>query len=245
MLEVLLLGMMAEDPNFDNSPVLASIIANCTTDCVIHIPKGHYYFNTPMPPITKTVAIVGDGMNSTVLYKNYAQSNPFFRFTAGTASRMENVTLGAKSGSGASALVLQSQANGTSPDFFSGQNINITVYNGSKWHTGIDMNGVHRARQAPSGLRDLYLSNVFVFGCTDATISFNTVHGAKVYGQFFSAGGTTDKIKFNAWSDDKNTGIMLESPILGQIQLWNTVLSTIMTYSVTSIDNIGSGVKIP
>ena len=245
MLEVLLLGMISGDPNFDNSPVLTNIINNCTTDCVIHIPKGKYYFNTPMPSITKTIAIIGDGMNSTVLYKNYSAKAPFFSWIGGNASRMENVTLGAWSGYGTTALELKSQDNGSSPDFFDAKNINITVYNKTTWAIGIDLNGVHRARQAPSGLRNLNIDNVFVFGCTTASLNINTVHGAKIYGQFFLAGGTTNKIMFNAWSDDKNTGIILESPILGPVQLWNTIMSTIITYSVDSINNIGSAVKIP
>ena len=249
MIEALVIGMLAEDPNFDNTPALESFLQSCT-DCVLHIPKGHYYFNTPLKPTVKTVAILGDGMNSTILLKNYEGPAPFLPFHAGTASRLSDMTLGAWSGKGSTALELKSQSGangkfGLAPDFFDARNINITVYNGATWSTGIDLNGVYRARQTLSGLRDLHIDNVFVFGCTKAALNINTVHGAKIYGQFFTAGGTTNRITFNAWADDKNSGIILESPVLGDIQLWNTISSVIITASINSIYNIGSTVKIP
>ena len=250
MIEAIMIGMLAGNPNFDNSVPLSNFLQNCQEDCVVHIPKGQWYFNTPMPSITQTVAIIGDGTNSTVLYKNYVSATSFFSFIAGTGSRMEHVTLGALMGKSGTALELRSQAgvnggHGLSPDFFYGNNINVTVYNGAQWGIGIDLRGVYRARQPLSGLRDLKLDNLFVFGCNQASLNINTVHGAKISGQFFQAGGTTNAVKFNAWHDDKNTGIILESPILGPLQLWNTTQSMILTYSITSINKINSTVKIP
>ena len=243
MIEALMVGFLSGGPMYDNTPALNAFIQSCTTDCVLHIPKGQYYFNTAPEPVTKTVHIVGDGMNDTVLYRNY--NGNLLHYTAGGGSSVRNITLGAYSGSGGSALSLESQASGTSPDFFIGENINITVYNGATWGIGLNLNGVYRARQPLSGLRDLYFNNIFVFGSTTAALNINTVHGAKIYGQFYPAGGTTSKILFNAWADDKNNAIILESPYLSEVQLYNTIQSVILTSSIGSLSNIGSIVKIP
>lgn len=244
MVDAISIGMRPEASNFDNSPVLNNWIQSCVTDCTLVLPKGHYYFNTPLKPINKTIHILGSGMNDTILLKNYNVKTPFLHWISGGGSSIRNLTLGANLGAGVDALLLESQSDGRSPDFFVAEDLNVTVYNGATWGVALNLNGVYRAKGSPYGLRDLSLRNVFTFGTTTAAMNINTVAGAMISGQFYPAGGTTNEIVFNAWGYAPTSGVVLIAPSLGPLRLMNVTNTIIMSPVYGKITKLNANVKI-
>jgi hypothetical protein len=248
MINALEFGFKRSEPNFDNTPIWNKLLANSNIDSVF-FPQGNYYFLTNPNRIIRHIKISGQSMSNTVLVKkfNSLDHQAFISFGSGLGSCLENMSIIAynecKNGI---ALELISSVDGQSPDFCILNNINITGYGGTgQWQIGVSLNGVYRSRQALSGLRDLSITNLYIFACTKISLDINTVHGADITCYCYSAGGTTDLIRFNAWSDDKNNAIFLKSPIpIYHLDVWNSVDCTIIAPRYDKVNKINSKIKI-
>lgn len=211
------------DPTCDNAPAWNDRILD--GDGYLYFPPGTYYFLSRPLPIERTTEIAGASLSSTALVRTYSVSGyePFIHIKAGLGSKVRDLSIVAIGSQNGVGLMLQAQADGRAPDFSIVENVNITAYPGAMWNVALSLDGQLRALQALSGLRDLRVSNVFLFGSRIAVLDINSVHGAQIDGQFFPAGGLTNLVRFNAFSSAPTSGVVIRSPSLGPVQVWNTV----------------------
>lgn len=245
MINAITYGFVPNDTSFDNTPLWNAFLLE--SDNSLYVPPGNYTFLTKPNVILKTIVLFGNSMSTAVFVRTYnaASMEPFICLQAGLGSIIEDMSFNAGTGtSNGIGLQLASQSNGTSPDFTSLRNINVSGYGGGTWQIPISFDGVYRANQSLSGLRDIKASNLFTFAATYCSISINTVHGMDIQAQCFSAGGTTNEIQFNAWSTDPCTGIQYRSPVpMGPIKLYNTNSTVFIAPSYGTVTNINSTAK--
>ena len=214
MIDVLKYGMISNDEIFDNTSIFNYILT--LNDNKIYFPPGNYFFLTPPNPINKIIVIFGESMSNSVLIRKYQPLNEwdsFLRLTGSGGSRIENLSIltdkTVKNGVG---LTLDSQPTGESPDFTSIMNVNIS-HNGNEgnngtWKRAMWLHGAQRQNLGPKGLRDINVQNVFLFASTHSSLEINSVHDAYLLISCYPAGGITDLININAFSNSPCNNII-------------------------------------
>jgi len=213
------IGMIPDDDTFDNGPILNAFLQG--DDVCLFVPKGNYTFKTQMDPVTKVKHIQGVSLSHTVFIREHV--GDFLRINSGFGHVLRDfgIVTASPAGAGGMAINFKALATMDSPDYSSLENILVTAWSGSSWSIGIALDGVDRVDSSPSGIRDMNLSNCFIFGCNTFTLYCNTLHGANLNLQVFPAGGLTNKIQFNAWGHNPCSGIILTAPVLTDVDIWN------------------------
>lgn len=244
MINAINFGFVPNDITFDNAVKWNEWLAQ--SDNHIYFPNGTYSFLTQPNAVDKAVVIEGSNMVGTRFNRCYSSSGSFIKFVDGFASRLENIRIVAQTHSGGIGLEVQSQADGRSPDYFSLKNVVVTADNTNTWAISAAFNGVNRARQQLSGLRDCHIDNLICFCASNALILINTCHGMYMNCQTYPAWGPSSKIQFNAWADDPSKGVVIVSPVaIGALDLWNVngaVVTAPYIYNVNRIN--GANVKL-
>lgn len=254
MINVLDLGMIPGDPDFDNTPYFDFAMRQSDRD--IYIPPGNYYFLTPPNPITGIVNISGQSMSNSVLVRKYQPAgewDSFITLFGPGASRIENLSLLTdKSVDNGIALTLNALVTGESPDYSSIVNVNIS-HNGNEngkgtWKRAMWLHGAARNDNSEGksiGLRDLRIENVYLFASTDSCLEINSVHDAYLMLSCYPAGGTgvTDLIKVNSYGVAKCNNIICNIRTEAELSIVSNTLeksvfvatSYASTYSVPTV----------
>lgn len=185
----------------DHTPILNSAMATADTGQVIFFPAGGYKFFSKPDDIPKPLTLEGAAINVTFLVREYTESNTergFLDFiSTGPATEdgsggphhsiVRNLSIMAGgSTSGGSAIRLKSTSSGPL-GYITLENLRLSTFQTDGWSHTLLIDG----RDSTSGIRDVSLKNVLVFGsqafnCRLWNVQAFSWHG----GGWFSAGGS-------------------------------------------------------
>jgi hypothetical protein len=184
----------------DNTSAFNSLIAaiptNSESTVIVYFPSGQYHFNSQPNNITSPIKFVGDGVNRTVLRRNFSPTsneNGLFNFRAGAnGSGISNVAIISATGTSGGCLIsLVASASG-GPDFCRFSDLYLTSNNSDVYKIFID--GSLRT-SSPQGVRDTFIGQSSIFGGTTGGIYAKGAIALHIMNtDTFPAGGTSGKI---------------------------------------------------
>lgn len=199
---------------------VAATVGSVTT--IIKFGRGVYRFTTKPNDITTPVKIVGDGMNTTYLIRDYNGGSAtvgLFNFRAGgstdpTSISVENCSLLSESGRSGGCLVSivqPSTGDGTDWSRFSAVRFST---NGTSTHDyGLYIDG--SARTSPLGLRSTWVQDCIFFGgllgsaYVKSVVNFNWSNSPT-----YSAGGASGKIVLTGTSGVNSYNVNIQGPAI-------------------------------
>lgn len=197
----------------------------------IYFPKGVYRFNSKPSDIDFGVEIFGDGMAQTDLIRNYNGSGVIgmFKLIGGSnGTKIRSLAIRAASGTtaGSAIQVLSDAANAVS--FLAFEDLYLSTLGSDTWTNTIHFDGSAKTT-APTGCRDISLTNCHIFGANGFSAIFKSVVGLSVKGGgFYPAGGT------NAGSG----GISIEGIAAVQSQYVNINVVTVDDIQLLECDDV-------
>lgn len=189
-------GQANAGANFDNTPALAAYMAYASArgSVELYIPTGVYNFNTQPPSFGTGMqcSIRGDGVNSTVLVRNFNGNGTagFLDFVGCSGATLKSMALNAAASSAGGSMirVVATSVNGASGQSF--EDLSIAPLGTNNYDYGILWSGA--AKTAGSlGSRDNSLRDVVVFGSRVTGVWLAGVNGLCWNGgAIYPAGGT-------------------------------------------------------
>ena len=229
-------------PAFDLA-IAAAIASGILT---VYIPAGNYYFNTQPASITSAVRLVGDGLNSTVLIRNYNGSAGVGMINLAPGSSgaaIYSMAIDAASGTSGGHAIAATASAGAAVDGIVMEDLWISTFGTDTWVSGIHIDGTLRATGAV-GVRETSLRNVNVFGAAMRAVTLLSVvnfswHGGGMY----TAGGTgAGSILIDGTASVDSTYVVVDVPtIQGTVTTgYATYVNIRATVIGGAIDNNGN-----
>lgn len=185
--------------NGDVTTLFNTMIAKANSGAYkfIYFPTGRYQFDS-RPDDVGGLILIGEGNSTTGFLCNYQPSTNtegFISFTTAKGGGMRDLHLVASVNTTRGSAILIGEAAGggaTDGDFTFLSGINITEeVSGGLWYDGIHLDGT----QTTGGIRDVFIEDVDIFACSNASIYGFRAIGAHLFGvQCFVAGGTAFEI---------------------------------------------------
>lgn len=186
---------MVGDGTTDNTAAFNNILAaaKASTHKTVYLAYGNYRFASKPADVDFALQLIGSGMVSTVLVRDYAGTPGIGMLnlgagSSGAAIKSLSVNASATSSSGC-AIVLSS----TASQDVSGvilEDVWVSTFAVDKWDEAILVSGISKT-SAPIGARTNCFKNVHVFGAATASVRISGVQGFSwMGGGIYSAGGT-------------------------------------------------------
>lgn len=170
----------------------------------LYVPASTYYVDSAINDVDNPVNIFGDHMSISVLRIRHTGDGLKYTGKYGTGSSLKNISLSYDVGTGnnaGTALTLYSTAHpsGWSPDFFIGENVNITSFTGTITR-GVLINGEARFGVGVLiGARAITMNNIIVFNATTNAAEIRCVRALAINRmQCYVGAGTTNEVLITA-----------------------------------------------
>lgn len=184
------LGSGVNQTTFFDAAVAAVIASGSRR---LHIPAGIYYLNTQPAAIASSLEIYGDGLNSTVLIRNYngTANQGMIRLTPGASGfQLRRLAIDAASGTTTGCAISIVADASTSIDGTVFEDLWISTFGTDTWTSCIHIDGTLKITGAV-GIRDTSWRNVHVFGASLRAVTLTGVVGFNwTSGGCYTAGGT-------------------------------------------------------
>src|SRR5215813_1519309 len=186
-INVLDAGLRAGDPLYDNTPKFNALIKNLGSVRTVYFPSGAYYFNSAPKIIEQNITMIGNGINSTSLIRNYTATSYYdvLLYTKRTI-KIESIGILAASGTQhGGAIRVEGQAASASVL----RDLYITGQNGGTFDIPLTVSSNDEL-----GIRDCNIDNVQLFAATWHLAWFVNVRGLKAKFDAYPAGGSAKHV---------------------------------------------------
>lgn len=178
------------DASTNNTPQLNAVIAQ-TIIKHLHIIPGNYRFNSQPSTIERGLFITGDGLNNTVLERNFngAGGIGLLHFAA-SGFHAGRMAINAVSGTSTGCAIGIISPSGFALSGWVLEDLWLSTYGTDTWSDTIFISGTNRTA-SPIGTRDNAMRNVHVFGASSASVRIQGAVGLTWKGGgVYAAGGT-------------------------------------------------------
>lgn len=177
----------------DNTHALnAAIVAAGAVNGSIYIPGGNWAFKSKPNDITQQLGIFGDGLNSTVLLRDYVEagvSTGFFNINGVSGISIRGLAIDATSTSSGGSLI-NALSSATIAGSIVLEDLWLSTLGSNNLNYILVIDGSAKTTGA-LGFRDSALRNVHVFGANNISCSLKSVDGLSWYGGGIYAAGST------------------------------------------------------
>ena len=211
----------------------------------LHISAGVYYLNTQPASIAASLEIYGDGLNSTVLIRNYngTAAQGLIRLVPGASGfQLRRLAIDAASGtSGGHAISAVADAT-TSIDGVVFEDLWISTFGTDTWSTCIHIDGTLKITGAV-GIREMAWRNVNVFGAALRSVTLTgVVDFSWQGGGIYTAGGTgVGSILIDGTASIDSTYVSIDVPsIQGKVTTGYATYVNVRAPVMGAVENNGN-----
>lgn len=219
----------------------------------LYFPKGTYRFATRPDAITNGLILEGDGLNQTLLLRDYSQtggpSEGFIRFASGTSStsngsELRSMAIESNAGTSGGSLISIISSTTYAVSAILLEDLWLTTMGSNTHETVIYVDGTGKT-SAPTGARDHVFRGVRVFGATGYSVVLLGVQGLSwVGGGIYAAGGTgaaSGGIQIGGTTTVPSVNITLNFETMAYLNISNTTFAHITCGTIGSVSGISVG----
>lgn len=226
------LGFIPNDPTFDNSLVVANLLANPPADREILFSNGMYYFLTPPPVLNTPLELNGEGVNNTYLVRKYNETDLNKALLHSISTLYVKDLCVWSEGTGGGGIRLEGNlASGSVIE-----NVVVTAGSGYNWHIPLTLHGQYHAL----GLRTCKLENVELFASTVHGLWIVNTRGLSAQVNVYPAGGTVGHAVIQDMAGNKSENIAIDTYHLPTVWLYNVANFKLWGMGTTLVNNNGS-----
>lgn len=198
-------GAIADNGGTNNTPAFNAMIADMKARGInqAYIPTGSYYFYEKPNTITFGLQLRGDGMNQTVLRRNYNEAGTttgllhFMPSAVGgvlkstvNGAKVSNLAILAVTGTSGGAAIGFASIAESAANYVELEGLYLSAMDGGSWYCTLAFNGSNRIA-GPEGVRNVKISGCDIFGASYCSLYGNAIKGLTIVGSSLQqAGGT-------------------------------------------------------
>jgi hypothetical protein len=220
----------------------------------VYFPQGAYRFATRPDAITDGVILEGDGLNQTLLLRDYSQtggpSEGFIRFSASSAtvgsngSELRSMAIESNTGTSGGSLISIISTSSYAVSAILLEDLWLTTKGSDTHETVIYVDGTAKT-SAPTGSRDHVFRGVRAFGATGYSAVLLGAQGLNwVGGGLYAAGGTgaaSGGVQIGGTSAVPSVNVTLNVETMAYLNLSNLTFAHITCGTIGSVAGVSVG----